>query len=223
MFVRISTLLTFLIIFAVASLLQTQDAFGSKKGKGHGHDKVKVEFSATDDWSPVGTLGEITCSSGELTDNPDLYPIQPCPAGSNIYVRGATAEAWVIADDPRFTGMLTYTLNYNLEPDFTGSAWGTWSLEVETCAGTWEGVWDSKRTLLPDPGPVGMGVWIGKMKIVGHGSGGCVDGLKMKGTEIAATYSPIPLPYEMLLGLCDSKFCPAEGVITGEIKGPGRH
>jgi hypothetical protein len=219
MFARIPTLLTFLMILAVASLLQSQDAFGSKKGQGKGHGAVKVEFSATDDWSPIGgTLGQITCSDGEFTEN----PMQPCPLGTDIHVRGATAETWVLADDDRFTGNLAYTLNYNFNPDFAGTAWGTWSLEVAACEGTWEGVWNSKRALLPDPGPAGMGVWIGKIQFVGHGSGDCVDGLKVKGTEIATTYSPIPFPHEMLLP-CDSMFCPAEGVITGEIKGPGRH
>jgi hypothetical protein len=44
----------------------------------------------------------------------------------------------------------------------------------------------------------------------------------MKGTEIATTYTPIPLPYEMFLP-CGSTVCSAEGVITGEIKEPGRH
>jgi hypothetical protein len=218
MFARIPTLLTFLMIFAVASLLQSQDAFGSKKGKGHGHGAVKVEFNATDDWSPAGTLGQITCPGGEFTG--DL--MQPCPPGTNIHVRGATAETSVLANDDRFTGNLTYTLNYNFDADFTGTAWGTWSLEVEACEGIWEGVWNSKRTLLPDPGPAGMGVWIGKMKLVGHGSGDCVDGLKMNGTEIATTYTPIPLPYEWFLP-CDNPTCTPEGVITGEILEPGRH
>ena len=218
MFARIPTLLTFLMMFAVASLLPTQDAFGSKKAKGKGHGAVKVEFSASDDWSLTGTFGQITCPGGELTGDPTL---PPCTPGSNTHVRGATAESWVLADDERFTGILTYTVNYNFNPDFTGTAWGTWSLEVVACEGSWEGVWNSKRALLPDPGPLGMGVWIGKMKLVGHGSGGCVDGLKMKGTEIATTYTPIPFPYEAFLPCGNS--CPAEGVITGEIKEPGRH
>jgi hypothetical protein len=136
------------------------------------------------------------------------------------HVRDATAESLVFADDPRFTGILTYTLNYNFDADFTGSAWGTWSLEVSACEGVWEGVWNSKRTLLPDlPGPLGMGVWIGKMQLIGHGRGACVDGLQMKGSEIATTYTPIPLPYEMI-GFCGST-CVPEGTLTGEILEPG--
>ena len=222
MFARIPTIFTFLMAFAVVCLLQPQDANGAGKGHGNGKGAVKVEFSATDDWSPVGELGQITCPGAEFTGN----PIQPCPPGTNVHVRVATAETDVLADDPRFTGRLYYTLNYNFKPDFTGTAWGTWSLEVATCEGVWEGVWNSKRTLLPDePGPAGMGIWIGKMKLVGHGRGDCVDGLQMKGTEIATTYTPIPFPYEMFPP-CDSlppSSCPPEGVITGEILEPGRH
>jgi len=216
MFARIPTLLTFLMVFAVASLLQAQDAYGSKKGIAHGLGAVKVEFSATDDWliTANADLGQITCPGGEFTGN----PFQPCPPGTNIHVRGAIAETWVDADDSRFTGMLTYTLNYNFNPDFTGTAWGTWSLEVAACeGGIWEGIWNSKRTLLPG------GVWIGKMQLVGHGSGDCVDGLKMKGTEIATTYTPIPLPYEYFLPCDTLPGCPPEGVITGEIMEPGYH
>jgi len=215
MFARIPTIFTFLMMFAVACLLQTQDAFATKKDRGNG--AVKVEFSATDDWSPIGDLGQITCPGGEFTGN----PIQPCPPDTNVHVRDATAESHVFADDPRMTGVLTYTLNYNIDADFTGSAWGTWSMEVAACEGVWEGVWNSKRVLLPDqPGPVGMGVWIGIMKIVGHGRGACVDGLQMKGTEIATTFTPIPFPYEMIFD-CGSVPCVPEGVMTGEILEPG--
>ena len=210
MFARIATIFTFLMMSAVVCLLQAQDAFAIKKEQGNG--AVKVEFSATDDWSPIGELGQITCPGGEFTGN----PIQPCPPGTNVHVRDATAEALVSADDPRLTGILTYTLNYNFDAEFTGSAWGTWNLEVAACEGVWEGVWNSKRILLPDqPGPLGMGIWIGKMKLIGHGRGDCVDGLKMKATEIATTFTPIPFPYEMI-GLCGGG-CQPEGILMGEI------
>ena len=46
-----------------------------------------------------------------------------------------------------------------------------------------------------------------------------VDGLQMKGTEIATTFTPIPLPYEMI----GCTTCPPEGVLTGEILEPGQH
>jgi len=213
MITRIVTTFTFLMMFAVAYLLPAQSTFGAE-----GNGALRVEFTATDDWSPVGTLGQISCPGGEFTGN----LIQPCPPGTNVHVRDATAQALVSADDPRLTGILTYTLNYNFDAEFTGSAWGTWNLEVATCEGVWEGVWNSKRTLLPDqPGPIGMGTWIGNMKLVGHGRGDCVDGLKMKATELAITFTPIPFPYEMI-GLCGSG-CAPEGILTGEILEPGLH
>lgn len=216
MFARIPITFTLLMTFAVACLLQAQGASGSEKAKGKG--AVKVEFSATDDWSPVGELGQITCPGAEFTGN----PLQPCPPGTNIHVRDATGGSQVIADDPRFTGILAYTLNYNFDADFTGTAWGSWSLEVAACEGVWEGVWNSKRILLPDqPGPAGMGIWIGTMRLVGHGSGACVDGLQMKGTEIATTFTPLPFPYEFIFP-CGSIICLPEGVMTGEILEPGQ-
>ena len=64
MFARIPTIFTFLMAFAVVCLLQPQDANGAGKGHGNGKGAVKVEFSATDDWSPTGELGQITCPGG---------------------------------------------------------------------------------------------------------------------------------------------------------------
>ena len=219
MFGRISTIYLLLLPLAVACLLQNQVAYGSEAGHGMGTGALKIEFIGTDDWFPSGDPGQILCPGGEFTGN--LF--QPCPPGTNIHVRDAWALSQASSDDPRFNGILTYTVNGNFDADFTGPVWGTWTLEVEACDGVWDGVWNGQRTLLPDqPGLAGMGTWIGDLRLTGHGRGGCIDGLQMKGTEIITTYTPFPVAYEMFLP-CDIMTCPPEGILTGKILEPGRH
>lgn len=210
-------------MFAAASVLQHQDAYAggsaSKKGHGKGKGALKSEFVATDDWFLGGDLGQIHCPGGEFTGN----PFQPCPPGTNIHVRDSIGQSQAISDDPRVTGILTYTFNGNFDESFTGPVWGTWTLEVAACNGIWEGIWNGKRTLLPGlPGPAGMGTWIGVIRLTGHGYGGCVDGLRFRATEIITTYSPFPVAYEMILP-CGDPMCPPEGVLTGRILEPRKH
>jgi len=220
MFRRILIVFPLLMTVAVACLLQSQVAYGSEDGHGMGTGALKMEFTATDDWFPSGDPGQTFCPGGEFTG--DLF--QPCPPGTNIHIRDAIGQSWASGDDPRFDGILTYTVNGNLKADFTGPVWGTWTLEVEICEGIWDGVWSGQRTLLPDqPGLAGMGTWIGNLRLTGHGHGACVDGLQMKGTEIIITYTPLPIAYEMFLACDAANPCSPEGILTGKILEPGRH
>ena len=219
MFGRVSTIYLILLPLAVACLLQSQSAYGSEANRGMGTGALKTELIATDDWFPGGDLGRILCPGGEFTGD----FLQPCPPGTNIHIRDAIGQSQASSNDPRFDGVLTYTVNGNLDTAFTGPVWGTWTLEVEACDGIWDGVWNGQRTLLPDqPGLAGMGTWIGNLRLMAHGHGGCIDGLKMKGTEIITTYTPLPVAYEMFLP-CDIMTCPPEGILTGVILEPGRH
>ncbi len=223
MYGRLSTISLSLMMFVAAFLLQYQVALGSQPGseKNHGGKKgaLKTEFIATDDWFLGGDLGQILCPGEEFTGN----PFQPCPPGTNIHIRGSMGQSQASSDDPRVTGILTYTVNGNLDVNFTGPVWGTWTLEVEACDGTWEGIWNGQRTLLPgQPGPAGMGTWIGTLHLVGHGHGECIDGLQFSATEIVTTFTPFPVAYEMVLP-CGDIICPPEGVLTGKILEPGQN
>ena len=223
MFRRLSTISLFLMMFAAACLLQNQVALGSQSGseKNHGVKKgaLKTDFIATDDWFLGGDLGQILCPGEEFTGN----PFQPCPPGTNIHVRDSIGMSQASSDDPRVTGILTYYFNGNFDTYFTGPVWGTWTLEVAACNGVWEGIWNGQRTLLPgQPGPVGMGTWIGTLQLTGHGHGECVDGLQFSATEIITTFTPFPVAYEMVLP-CGDITCLPEGVMTGVILEPGKN
>jgi hypothetical protein len=138
---------------------------------------------------------------------------------------------WFVFLIRRLAGLLTYTLNASFSAvDFTGPAWGTWTLETDTCEGTWEGTWSGHRSFvagqsnpmdafLPPPGF--GGVWISTLELRGRGDGECLDGLGMKGVDIATTLTPMPVAYEMIL-TCDVVGCLPEGVSSARVLGPWR-
>ena len=78
---------------------------------------------------------------------------------------------------------------------------------------SWHGIWNGKRLFYSD---MGFPVWIGDLKIVGKGSGGDIDGKHFKGTELITTYTPFPIPYELLP--IPELFDMPEGFFTGTIK-----
>lgn len=176
-----------------------------------------VQFSATDEWLPGGEFGQIVCQDGEFTGN----PFQPCPLGSAIQIRGSVGQSQVFSDDERLTGILTQTFNANFGPDFTGTAWGTWTLEVDACNGVWEGSWSGQRSLVPgQPGPLGPGIWIGDIDITAYGRGACIDRLWLKANELITTLTPFPMAYELFLPCADTQLCLPEGTFTGKILEP---
>jgi hypothetical protein len=67
---------------------------------------------------------------------------------------------------------------------------------------------------------------VSSFESVGHGRGGCVEGLKAKSTETVITWTPVPLSYEdldgVLGGLLCGGGCQPEGVLFGRILEPGR-
>ena len=168
----------------------------------------KVEFVAADDWVLQGFVrGEVWCDFGEPTNN----PMQPCPPGSGFHVRGTRSQALITATDPRLTGTMSMTSNCDLDSTYSGRFWGTWSMPSADCTGSWEGTWWADRYKLALPGIVGIGTWVGDVRMVGSGRG-CLRGQLMGAQELAKTYTPAPAAYEV--------FCPncgTEGTLAGWI------
>lgn len=174
------------------------------------------KVNGTDDWLPGVPDGILYCSEGELDMSNPVVPA--CPPGATLELRDVTAQARMYGDDPRLVGLLSFSVNGSLDAMmFSGPVWGTWTLEVESCEGSWEGTFHGQRSYVPNqPGPLGNGMWIGALKLRGTGSSGCVDRLRMTGTELITTLTPMPLAYEMIPGFCDLG-CLPEGVTTGKI------
>jgi hypothetical protein len=196
----------------------------------------RTEIVATDDW-PIDSglsLGKIYCPGGEVVLDP-FTGLPGCTPGSRTHLRDADSYSCIQAftaagePEPRITGVGFASTNANFDAGYTGAVWGTWMIvPTETCDLSalddpevyWIGTWRGQRTAVCDAG--GPCLWIGNLRFVGRGRGGDLQGLHFRGTELILTYTPFPLPYELLplLGLCQPGSCPtgAEGHLTGTIQ-----
>ena len=208
---------TILSIF-IASLCFVLPASADKPGHTGVH---RTEVNITEDWPADSLLdtGTMNCPGGELEW---IDPVTPfCPASGRVHFRNLTGYACYESSDPRFTGVGLYMANGNLDADYTGPVWGTWMVvPFAACDPAflidppvyWKGTWRGKRSLVCDSGPC---MYIGNLKLVGKGYGGDIQGIHYKGNEVITTFTPLPIPWELIPGF------PAdgpEGVITAVIK-----
>ena len=196
----------------------------------------RTAIVATDDW-PMDTVlsfGETTCPDGELIYDP-ATGAPMCTPGGRTHIRDALyyscSEGFTAAGtpEPRFTGVIGGSMNANFDASFGGFVWGSWTLVpsascdktmLEDPAVFWSGLWWGRRTPMCDDG--GRCVWIGHLRYIGWGRGGDLKGLRFRGSETVITYTPPPLPYELLpvLGFCQPGSCPVgpEGHFRGIIR-----
>ena len=113
------------------------------------------------------------------------------------------------------------TANGNLDVDYTGPVWGTWMIVPSTGCDPddlivdppvyWKGKWQGERSRYC----VGVScTWIGDLNLVGKGYGGNIDGIHLEGTEKITTFTPLPVPWELIPGF---PLDGPEGVITATI------
>ena len=191
----------------------------------------RTDVMAADDWPADSMLdmGAIYCPGGELEW---LDPVTPvCPGSGRIHLREIVGYGCYMASvngspEPRFSGVGMFEVNGNLRADYSGPVWGTWMvvpskdcdpLDLVDPPVYWKGVWQGLRSMFCNDGGCS---WVGSLKLVGKGHGGELQGLHFKGTEIITTFTPMPIPWE-LIGVCGpdpSVPCGPEGVITGVIK-----
>mgnify|MGYP002067294185 CR=1 FL=1 len=103
----------------------------------------------------------------------------------------------------------------NWDLDYTGPVSGTWMIVPGPChMGAlddpytfWAGTYTGKREVVPDfdnpSNPLHV-KWITTLKFVGIGMGD-LAGQKIKATEVITTFSPVPVPWELV------PFVPADG------------
>ena len=84
-------------------------------------------------------------------------------------------------------GWFTITANSNLDTDFTGPQWGTFSLTYDS-GGIMKGTWQGVRYKDGDQ-------WITTLHVIGHVTGGAFDGASVIGTDQIVSFTPIPIAY----------------------------
>lgn len=136
--------------------------------------------------------GTLTCPGAQPTGN----PMQPCPPGSRIHLRGVSGVSMMSGEDPLLEGSFHWEMNANFDATGAGHAWGRFRLELENDDGVWEGSWTSKRSKVEN-----MNVWSGCGRFVGRGTSGIVDGMQLRLTETASTYMLLPLAW---VGIVDA-------------------
>ena len=165
----------------------------------------KVTFYS--DW-PVDFLlvpAEISCPGGTLFYDMGM-PF--CDSVSGVtHMRGAEIYSCIggsVPFDPRVEGTVWIQINDNFDADATGPGWGIWKIVPgESCDKDslinrevyWEGSWQGGREIVSD---YPMTTWVHTIKVVGHGVGGELEGLKVRATEVLTLYTPTAVPLEYL-------------------------
>lgn len=223
------------VLLSICLLLLSLPVFAGPPAKA---GVTRTQIEGEDDWSinnPISP-GTITCPGGELMiDSITLMPYCADSKTGRLHWRDAVIWSCMtsyldedhLQVEERLTGIGLFTVNANFDASYSGPVWGKWKIvpidcekddpypaqEVEQADRFWHGTWNGKRMFYIWNG---VGVWIGDLKIVGKGSGGNIDGLHFKGTELIETFSPLPAPYEALPGFFDPT--KPEGIFTGTIK-----
>lgn len=193
---------------------------------------TRTQIVGVDNWAWNDTPlapATMTCPGGELVVDPTGGSYCADSNTSRMHFRDGASWACMTSNDPRMTGIGVYTTNGNFDANSTGPVWGTWTLVpmegcdkdgpypeelVMTATRFWEGTWNGQRRIY---NVNGFNYWIGELKVLAHGFGGDLEGLRFKGMEWVTTYTPSPIPYEFLppeLGLFDEP----EAVFMGTIK-----
>jgi len=171
------------------------------------------QFTTVDEWpafpgpggEPMPNIinpGEFICTGGG-----EPTGLFECEGGNGIHIRGTEMLSCMHSSDPhdtRLEGTMWFNINANWDVAYTGPVSGNWKLfKSPMCDPSvaydpdnfWAGTYTGKRELVMDPvlGPT----WISKLKVVGYGTG-TLFGQNIKATEVITTYSPLPLPWELL-------------------------
>lgn len=194
---------------------------------------TRTEIEGFDNWgwkdNPLSG-GTVTCPGGDLMFDPFGLPYCANSNTGRLHFRDAVLWSCMTSeDDPRITGVALFHIKGTFDAESSGPVWGTWKIvPMEDCdknglypealvtnATTfWQGIWNGKRLHYT---VMGFDIWIGEFRIVGKGFGNGLDGLHFKGTEWIETYTPFPVPYELLVSVRPDLFDVPEGYFTGVI------
>lgn len=175
-----------LVIILLVFLIGTTVAVGQSRAS-------QTQITATETLDPFGLFGppvgvlllpgNVACPGSTPTGD----PLQPCPPGSRLRVRGSEWVSRVESSDPGGSGFMTVSSSANWDTDYTGPGGGTFSLALDV-GGTWNGTWEGIRFREGDH-------WVLSLHAVGHGTGGDIDGAKMLVVEQIIGFTPLPIAY----------------------------
>ena len=170
-------------------------------------------FTAEDEWPAFGVYPNLAPNSVEpgeffCTGGGDPSGVFECDGGNGIHIRGTQMVSCTTASQPydwRVEGAVWFDIAANWDAGYTGPVSGNWRIvpdpncdlmvlfnpDVDTF---WMGTYTGKREFVMGPG---IPRWITTLKLVGYGFGS-LAGQKIKATEVITTYSPVPLPWELL-------------------------
>jgi hypothetical protein len=194
---------------------------------GSEYGNLQTEVTVYDDWPADAMMGSgsIECPGGELEWINEVTPV--CLSSGRIHMRKmkiyVCMEAFTAsgAPEPRLTGVSVININANLDAEYTGAVWGDYMIvpsagcdpnDLDDPEIYWKGTWQGQRSVTCNEVAC---TWIGNLKFSGKGRGGDIDNKHFKGGEIITTYTPLPVPWELIPGFPVSG---PEGVITGVIK-----
>ena len=145
---------------------------------------VTTQLTASEVFDPLDLIGNgavgafinpgtVTCPGAQPTGD----WMQPCPPGRRMNIRGASWISRLTSSSAMLTGWFYSDGNGNYDGDATGPVWGTFRIELDA-GGVWEGSWNADRSKVGD-------VWVMRIRCIGRGSGGDVDGMQLRFTEVA--------------------------------------
>jgi len=153
----------------------------------------KFDVTASELFDPYGLVGPavgyfvapptVKCPGHEPTGD----PMQPCPVGSRTHLRDTVLVSRVESTDTRMSGWMTVELNSNMDADFAGPVWGTFSIALDS-GGSWEGTWQGLRVAED-------GFWTATLNVQGKGFGGAVDGMKLMVEDEILSPTPVAIVY----------------------------
>jgi hypothetical protein len=155
-----------------------------------------VTFSGTEYFDPFNVFGmgavgailpsdvTVLCPGYEPTGD----PLMPCPEGSRTHLRNSKILTRFISNTPGFSdGWFTVIINYNLDADYTGPAWGT-VIQTMDDGGTVTARWQGVRYKDGDH-------WVLPLHVTGQIEGGGFDGATMIVEDRITLYTPVPIAY----------------------------
>jgi hypothetical protein len=164
-----------------------------------GMTAARTDVTFTDLFNPLGVPnplnvpmigrfldpGKVMCPGHTLTTD----PMQPCPKGSRILIRGFEGLTRIDSESPSLTGWMTLEINANLTPNYTGPVWGKFSDQLDA-GGKLEGTWHGTRR------KAGESVWIAELHVVGHGAGEEMEGIEARCVEVVTEITPAPILFK---------------------------
>jgi hypothetical protein len=176
------------------------------------HGVTRTEVLLYEDWPADAMLdwGTLKCSGGEIQW---IDPVTPfCPGSGMLHSRNSVGYACEYAEttggapELRLSGVALIEVNGNFDSDYTGPVWGTFMIvPSERCDPEdlidpevyWSGTWGGRRSVTCADS---LCTWVGRLKQVGKGHGGDIEGLHYKGTGTITTFTPMPIPWELIPG-----------------------